>query len=255
MSTISRTCTLFALFLLSLPVLRSTSHAQDPDTVYAGSPALGSFLPPLGTDTIYGYVDAGGNRSPLNVALLTISEGGEGPDGYWRVVNRHVSLPGNDTTSTLILFRKSDFSLVHHSVSAPGDSASVTVAGDRLTGWVVLPGEPPSLLDLELPHPVLPVDGPSPWFFSLLPLREGYTAVVPRFNMWSGGEVWKTYTVVASEFVEAGERSYACWKVDAGPLGPPGYTAFCWVDKSSRRVVQSALLNPDGGTEYWSYTR
>ncbi len=255
MTTILRISTLLTVSLLSLPVFHSAADAQDPDTVFAGSPVLGGLLPPLGTDTIYSYVDADGKRSPLNVAILTISEGGEGADGYWRIVNDHVSLPGNDTTSTLIIFRKSDFSLVHHKVSAPGDSASVTVSGNRLTGWVVLPGEPPSLLDLELPHPVLPVDGPSPWFFSLLPLRDGYTAVVPRFSMWSGGEVWKTYSVVASEFVEAGEQTYACWKVDAGPLGPPGYTAFCWVDKSSRRVVQSALLNPDGGTEYWSYTR
>ena len=72
--------------------------------------------------------------------------------------------------------------------------------------------------------------------------------------MWAKGERWRTYTVIGSESVESGARSLECWKVDAGPLGPPGYVAYTWVEKTSHRIVQSALLNPAGGREYHSYT-
>jgi hypothetical protein len=120
---------------------------------------------------------------------------------------------------------------------------------------VVLPNQPVILLDRTLEYPVFGVEGQVPWLLPLLPLAAGYRAVVPHFSQWRGGEGWDTVTVVASERVTVGGRSYDCWRVDAGPVGPPGYRMHRWIDKVSRRVVQSALRGGDAEPEYWSYLR
>jgi hypothetical protein len=140
-------------------------------------------------------------------------------------------------------------------MKARSDSAAVTVSHDHLTGWVVLPNQPPILLDRTLEHPVFGVEGQVPWLLPLLPLTAGFHAVVPHFSQWSGAEKWDAVAVVASERVTLATRSVDCWKVDAGPMGPPGYRMYRWIGQQSRRVIQSALLTTGPGPEYGSYLR
>lgn len=78
---------------------------------------------------------------------------------------------------------------------------------------------------------------------------------MPHFSQWSGVENWGAVVVVASERVTVAAQSFDCWKVDVGPLGPPGYRMYRWVDKQSRRVIQSVLRGTGTGPEYWSYLR
>lgn len=226
-------------------------RAQTTDTLFAGSPSLGTVPLATGTDTIRSFTEQEGVRTPSSTTILTIETSVDDGTEVYHVGSLHIS---DDTTVTLIVVRKSDFALMHHGVRAPDDSGAVTVAGDRISGWVALPSRPVLLFDLQTDHPVLPVDGPAPWIVRLLPLREDYSAAVPSFSMWTKSERWRTYKVAGSEFVENGGRTFECWKVDGGPLGPPGYISYLWVEKSSRRIVQGALLNPDGGREYWSHT-
>jgi hypothetical protein len=124
-----------------------------------------------------------------------------------------------------------------------------------LTGWVVLPNQPLILLDRSLDHPVFGVEGQVPWLLPLLPLAAGYRAQVPHFSQWNGGEEWDTVTVVGSERVMLGSQSFDCWKVDTGPLGPPGYRMYRWIEKTSRRVVQSVLRGGASEPQYWAYLR
>ena len=46
-----------------------------------------------------------------------------------------------------------------------------------------------------------------------------------------------------------------CWKVDTGELGPPGYRAIRWIDKSSRRIIRTVLKGLPTQPEYWTLAR
>jgi hypothetical protein len=112
-----------------------------------------------------------------------------------------------------------------------------------------------SLLDRTLPEAVFPLEGQVPWLFPLLPLAPGYRAVLPRFSPWVGGEVHPAIEVQGSETVTVGSVTFDCWRVDTGTLGPPGYRMTWWIDKASRRAVQSALRGESGGREFWAFVR
>ncbi len=244
----------FVLAALVISAARYPTAAQVPDSVRVGSPSLAAVRPSLTSDTVDNYVFSGGTRRLTGTTVRTITRRDDPAEPVYEIRTAHW-LAGGDTSHTTMVVRALDLSLVFHRVKAPRDSAAVTASRTHLTGWVVLPGEPTMLLDRTLAHPVFGVEGQIPWLFPLLPLAPGYTAAVPHFSQWDGSEVWATITVVGAERVALGGGAFDCWKVDAGPLGPPGYRAYAWVDRSSRRVVQSALRGPDGGTEYWSSLR
>lgn len=229
-------------------------QAQAPRIVRAGDRALLAARMPLTTDTIDAFVVSNGVREPGSTTIRSITRQQEGTEPVYEI--RTVNwTPQGDTTVATMRVRVKDLALVFHRVTAAHDSAAVTASSTHLTGWVVLPNTPISLLDRTLPQPVFGVEGQVPWLLPLLPLEAGYRALVPHFSPWAGEERWDTVTVVGAERVVLGGRAIDCWKVDTGHLGPPGYRMYRWIDRKSRRVTQSALLGGSGGREYWSYLR
>lgn len=226
--------------------------AQGIDTVLAGSRSLRSLALSPGTEREQSFRVVDGDQTPTSTTTRTIREESGAGGAVYVIRTDHMSLDG-DTTVSVVVVRASDLSLLHQEVTAARDSAAVTATAGYLTGWVELPGEPIRLLDQVLERPVFPVEGQMPWLFPLLPLREGYRAVIAHFSPWDGGEVWDTIEVLGAESIEYGGRQVECWKVDGGELGPPGYRAFSWVEKGAGRILRSALLGPPGELEYWVF--
>lgn len=239
---------LLALAALLGPSVPSLA-AQAVDTVRVGSPSLLGAAPEPGTFVIESFRRENDVDTPISTTRQTVRAGRLGEVNAWFVETEHRS---DDTTRSSIAVRADDLSLVHHRVKASRDSAAVSATHDYLTGWVVLPEEPVRLLDLELQHPVFPVEGQIPWLFPLLPLAEGYTAAIPHFSQWDGGESWTEIRVLGREAIELNGRSRDCWRVDGGELFP-GYRVTYWVDPETRRVVRGiARSDTAEGPEYWS---
>ncbi len=237
-------------------LLPTALPAQRVDTVRVGSPSLaGATLVP-GRRAIESVLrpTPGGADTRISATTLDISRTTMAGIDVYVLASVHAPVDG-DTTTSITVVRAADFALVHHKVKADHDSAAATATDGYLSAWVVLPGEPVRLMTLTLDHPVFPVEGQMPWLLPLLPFAEDYVAAVPRFSEWDGGETWQTITVVGSERITQGGRAYECWTIDAGPLGPPGYRAMHWIDKRTRRILQSALRGEGGGTEYWALAR
>ena len=228
--------------------------AQSPHIVRVGSSDLQGANLRSGTDTVDDFVVKDGVRQANGTTIRSIASLQDSSGSAYQISSLQWN-PQGDTTVTTMVVRGLDLSLVFHRVKGTHDSAAVTASRIHLTAWVVLPDQPVRLLDLDLEHPVFGVEGQVPWLLPLLPFAPGYTAVVPHFSPWSGREKWDTVSVVGSEQVVIGARTYDCWKVDTGPLGPPGYRMTRWIDKRTRRIVQSALRGTSPGTEYWSYLR
>jgi hypothetical protein len=227
--------------------------AQGIDTVRVGDPALRDARLVPGTYTIESMRRVDGRDTPGSVTTQTVTrERRDGVDVYV-IHTTHASADG-DTTIGVIVARASDYALVHHRVKAVADSAAVTATDAYLTGWVVLPETPTSLIDERLDGPVFPIEGQIPWLFPLLPLTEGYGAAMPHYSEWRRGEQWKTIRVIGSERVTRNGHEWECWKIDGGELFR-GYGVTYWVDKRTRRVIQSVARGTGDGPEYWSWLR
>jgi hypothetical protein len=227
--------------------------AQHIDTVRVGAAALRDVQLQPGTYTIESVRRADGRDTPINVTTQTITRERKSDIDVFVVHTTHAAT-GGDTTIGVIVARASDFALVHHRVKATGDSAAVAATDGYLTGWVVLPGELPRLIDQRLDRPVFAIEGQIPWLFPLLPLVEGYAAAVPHYSEWEGREQWSTIRVVGAERVTRNGQELDCWKVDGGELFP-GYGVTYWVDKRTRRVVQGVARGTEAGPEFWSWLR
>jgi hypothetical protein len=242
-----KTCNRLAALIMLMAVFPVSLIGQRLDTVRAGSGSLRADLLMPGTYEHENYRVEGQNRILSSRTTQTVEVRGD------TVVIRTTHASSSDTSHSMTMVHRRDLALVHHEVRARRDSTNVTVNGDYLTGWSVLPGAPTQLIGLRMGRAVFPVEGQIPWLMGLLPLREGYRAAVPHFSEWTGKEGWDHLEVAAEEHVIVNGRGYDCWRVDAGPLGPPGYRMTRWIDSTTRRVVQSALRGPAGQTEYWSW--
>jgi len=242
-----------AILVGFLAAMASAARAQRLDEIRVGSPALQAVSLRLGMDSVENYAVNGAERRLTATTVRTVTRLGSPPDASYEIATRHWTVQGDTGWSTMVV-RASDLSLVFHRVKAARDSAVVTAAGGHLSGWVVLPNQPVRLWDLTPGGGVFGVEGQIPWLVPLLPLAPDYTASVIRFSQWEGREVRDTIRVIGSERVTLEAHSYDCWQVDMGALGPPGYRMIRWIDKETRRVVQS-VLKGESGPEYWSYLR
>jgi predicted enzyme related to lactoylglutathione lyase len=226
-----------ALMVLGAPGV--SPFAGEIDTVRVGSPSLDLSKIPIGTEIMESWRLEDGERVAHTTTRQTIRR--ETRDGEEVFVVRTVHASGpEDTTIGTIVARARDLALLHHKVKGPEDSAAVSVTSGHLTGWVVLPGQPSRFLDQALERPVFPIEGQMPWILKLLPYEEGYAAVIPHFNEWRGGEVWRTIRVLGSETIEHEGRSVDCWRVDRGELWP-GHRAILWVEKPTHCVLRTEI--------------
>ncbi len=241
------------LALLCLNGAATRLHAQRVDTIRVGSPALQGARLEVGTFAIESFRRQDGIDTPTSTTTQQITRTRQGGKEVYVIQTTHWSIDGDTTVGTLVM-RAADYALLHHRVKASGDSAAVTVNTGHLSGWVALPNEPPMLIDQPVVHPVFPIEGQMPWLFPLLPLREGYSAAVPHFSMWQGGEQWQTITVVGSDHIEQGGHRRDCWRVDGGELFP-GYRITYWVEKRTRRILEGVARGEEPGPEYWARAR
>ncbi len=244
-----------ALCAVCLGVLAANpAAAQLVDTVLVGSPSLRGASLPLGMETVESFSISEGNWTRISSTSRTISRGMEGDVETYVIATTHVSSSGNTTTATIVV-RAEDLALVHHKVKARTDSTALSANAGYITGWVVLSGQPARLLNQTLDGPVFPIEGQMPWLLPLLPFHDRYVAEVPRFSPWFGGEVWSPVDVLATEAIDYEGTLLECWKVDTGELGPPGYRAIRWIDKSSRRIIRTVLKGLPAQPEYWTLAR
>ncbi|HSM16341.1 MAG TPA: hypothetical protein VK845_04995 [Gemmatimonadales bacterium] len=241
------------ILVFSAVVTPAGLGAQEIDTVRVGSRALQGVQLKPGSIVMGSFTRNHGVETPTSTTTQHVTSGSRGTEKVYLIETVHAS-GDDDTTRSVIVVRTSDLSLMHHRVKAAHDSAAVTATSHYLTGWVVLPDEPVSVLDQQLDHPVFPIEGQVPWLFPLLPLAEGYAATIPHYSEWAGGEQWSTIRVLSSEMVRSGTESFECWKIDGGELFP-GYRVTYWVDKRTRKIVQGVARGSGAGPEYWSRAR
>ena len=227
-------------------------NAVGQDTLRIGNHILDGATLFLGTTSIESFKLQQGVRTPVSRSIVTIDEGLDDGISVYKVSIIHSAAGRGDSALTTIVVRQKDFALLRHKVNASHDSAVVLYSQGFLSGWVVLPNKPVFLFDAGTSRPVFPVDGPAPWLLSALPLEENFNLVIPRYSMWDNREHNEELHVLGTEILERNGRKFECWKVDNGPFAIPGYRAFRWVDKQTKKILQTVLRGKPDEPEYWS---
>jgi hypothetical protein len=215
---------------MCLAALAPCVAAQRLDTVRVGSGALRGAELQTGTYTIESFRRTEGRDTPISTTTQSIMRERQAGVDVYVIRSTHAATEG-DTTIGITVARASDFALLHHRVHAPHDSAAVTVADGYVTAWVVLPDEPIRLIDQRLRGPVFPIEGQVPWLFPLLPLADGYGAVVPHYSEWEGTEQWSTLRVLDGERITLNGRALECWKVDGVNSSPATGSRTGWTGR------------------------
>lgn len=242
------------IFILLFCCFASIRIAIAQDTLRVGDLILEEVNLPLGTVSFESFKIHQGKRTPVNKSVLTIRQIIEEGVPAYEVSIVHRAAGRNDSAVTTIFARWNDLALLRHKVNAIHDSAAVLYSHGFLSGWVVLPEKPVLLIDRKIPQPVFPVDGPVPWLLGSLPLKQNFHVILPRYSMWQDREIFEEVHVLGSESLHRHGKTFECWKVDNGPFAIPGYRAFRWVDKRSKRVVQTVLRGKENEPEYWTFS-
>lgn len=245
-----RASRIFTILLILFTLGLGTASSQD--TVRVASRILDGAVLVLGTTSIESFRVQQGVRTPVSRSVQTIEQAVEDGLPVYRISIIHWAVGRGDSAITTIVARQKDFALLRHKVKATHDSAVVLYSQGFLSGWVVLPNKPILLIDTKTSRPVLPVDGPAPWLLSALPLKANFHAIIPRYSTWEMSELNEEVVVLGTETLERKGKSFECWKVDNGPFAIPGYRAYRWVDKQTKKILQSVLRGKADEPEYWS---
>jgi len=219
---------------------------QEPDSVVTPQAHVldGTLLRPS-IDSIRSWRVENGARTLTSTSTRTVERAASG----WLMVIDHRSANSPDRTVDSTLVADSDLRMLRKSVRATTDSALVVFEEGRVRGWAVPPGEELGRIEADIGRPVFPDDGLLPWLWTLLPLREGYSARIETIGTWDGELHSVGFTVIGSETIEHRGSTVDCWVVSSDRLEKWGIHGKSWVAQDSRRFLKS-LGWTDNGTEY-----
>lgn len=206
----------------------------------------------LGTDTLFEFIQNNSERKLNAKNIRTIEKVFIKNREYYKVITQNIPANISDITIVSALLDYSDLHLITMQLSAKSDSGIVEFKQNRFSGWSQLPKEERKVIDLQYDGLPVLADAGTPWIVGLLSL-EGYKKIaVPYFALFSNIVKWKTYEILSKERVSANEKMYLCWKVNAGHVGPPGYTSYQWYDSKTGKFIKSELIKEGSDIRYVS---
>jgi hypothetical protein len=209
----------------------------------------------LGTDTLYEFKENNGEHNLNAKNIRTIEKVSINNIKYYKVTTQNIPAKSSDTTIVSALLDYFDLHVIKMQLSAKSDSGFVEFKQNRFSGWSQLPGEERKVIDLLYDGlPVLP-DAGTPWIVGLLSLAENKKVAIPYFALFSNIVKWKIYAILAKEIISVNEKQYICWKINAGPLGPPGYISYQWYETKTGRFIKSELVKEGVPIRYVSELR
>jgi hypothetical protein len=209
------------------------AHAQR-DTVRAGAASLQALVLPVGVDSSDTYMLRNGERRLL---VTYVEEVTRTPDGYL-IVGRNVRPNGATVSLDSVAVAPGTLAPVWHADSTRGGRTRVRFAGGRMRGSVVDSAGARTEIDSVVPAGVYDYSMASR-VVNLLPLRAGYTVVLPTYDIHRGPQFTRV-SVLGEEDVEVRGRRVPTWKVE---MDYGRFKATRWIHRDTRRDVRTAVEN------------
>jgi hypothetical protein len=162
----------------------------------------------------------------------------------WLVSRLWRSAASADTSFYAVLVNARTFSMMKEWTHASRDSGEGSIRDGRLIGWHVSSGDSAESLRVTIASGAVPASLTSA-VVDALPLREGYIARIPTFNMWAhGAEQWVELSVVGEASLRFRGRDVRCWRVRSDGLRAWGVEQEFWVDEKARRLLLTVTRDP-----------
>jgi hypothetical protein len=221
---------------LLLPVASvGSQEAASRDTVRATS--LGAVVLRVGVDTSLTYAVRNGGRILVATYIESVSTT---PEGYL-IVGRNVRPNGATLSLDSLVVAPKTLAPVSHADSTPGGRTRVRFAAGRMRGTVDSGGRS-VVIDSAVPAGMYDYSMASR-LVNLLPLRVGYSVVVPAYDIHRGPQ-FNRVTVLAEEALEIRGRREPAWKVE---IDYGRFRATRWIHRESRKDLRTVVSN--GGME------
>lgn len=196
----------------------------------------------LGTDTLFEFKETDGKRNLNAKNIRTIEKVRINNNKYYKVTTQNIPANSNNITIVSALLDYTDLHILTMQLAAKTDSGFIEFKQHRFSGWSQLPNEERKIIDLPYKGYPLLADAGTPWVAGLLFLKENRKIVIPYFALFANVVRWKTYIMLGNETITINEKKYVCRKVNAGPVGPPGYISYQWYEHKTGKLIKSELI-------------
>lgn len=234
--------------LLSVVLAISVSNAQttDTDTIFTFQDVIGKIK--TGTDTLVSFIESDGVKDKISENVRKI----DFANNQYKITTYNIPAGNDDFTKVEAILDAGDLHILSFYLKAKNDSALAKYNKGQIRGWLQIPRKEKMLINYTYDGNTFLSDGNTPWLIGLLDLKENSTIVIPVFHLFSNSLRWKSYTVLGEESITIKDITFNCWKVDAGPQGPPGFNAFHWYDKPSGQLLRVELSKDGESARYVS---
>ena len=248
-----RVIVLFSISIFLLLSFDSTGQKNDPDSIHSFRRRFKRSQIPLRTDSRIEYRETKGVRRINARNTLTIRKVKIKGVLYYEINTKNISEadPAN-ITEVNALIDYDDLHIISMSLQAKTDSGRVEYRHHRFTGWSQLPQQERKLIDHAFQGSAVMTDAGTPWLPGLITMTGNKKFAIPSFALFSNTVKWRVYTLEGTENIILHNTSFDCWKVNAGPVGPPGYTSYHWYEKSTGRFIKSELVKEGADVKFIS---
>jgi hypothetical protein len=224
-----------------------------PDTVYSMAGKFKRSKIHFGTDTLVEYREAKGQRTINAKNIRTILKVVINNKKYYKVTTLNIPATTENKTTVIALLDYNDLHIIKMQLNAKTDSGYVEFSNKRFTGWSQMPKEERKMIDLEYDgFPLVTANAGIQWIVGLLPMKENKKFALSHFALFANIVKWKSYTVLNKETLLIDNRPYVCWKINAGPIGPPGFESYQWFEIKTGRLIKTELSKEGAETKFVS---
>ncbi|HYG50100.1 MAG TPA: hypothetical protein VD905_04310 [Flavobacteriales bacterium] len=220
------------------------------DTVFSMQGKFKRKNMPLGTDSLLSYKVSGETKTKLSYNIRTISESHDRHSSSYKIVTQNIPFASDNATTVVACVDFNDLHLLSMHLRANTDSGHVKFNQDKFSGWSQLPRQERKTIDYTFAGGALPDEANTPWLAGLLPKKAGQKLVLPVFNLFGNAVKWKTYLPLQVEKITLKNKTFLCWKINAGVQGPPGYTSYHWYEKKTGRLIKEELVKEGSDVKF-----
>lgn len=206
----------------------------------------------LGADTVDSYNSQEGVKKPAGIVITNSTFINIAGRPTYLVAMAVISPTESQSYDTLAV-DAATFVPLWHRTHSPTDSAAITIAEGRATGWRVPARQSRKEISFALTD-VMFETGVAEAMRWRLPWAFGYAVSISSVGMWESRPMTTVFRTVGSEMVEWRGKRVDVWVVAEGAEAQPHVVRKHWIDKETGALLQShtalaSFANPTDG--YW----
>ena len=234
---------IFVFLILLMGCSRLTAQYPFPrDTIRSLADRFNRTKIRIGSDTLVTFKVKDGVRSKISDNIITIAASQD--NKFYKITTQNIPTGNDNVTTVHALIDFDDLHLIQIKLEAKTDSGYAEFRDRHVTGWSRLPKENLKTIDFQSNDEPFLNDGNTPWFAGLFPMEKNKIVVVPEFVLFTNTIKYVEYTAIKQETIETEYGGFECWKLNAGHVGPPGYTSYHWYEKNTGRLIRYELSKP-----------